>query len=137
MLVVIDTNVFISAILKPVSVPRRVLDFVIVDKGIFLFSDPVLTEFTKKIAHPKFGKKRLEEKKLFLKEMLKYSLVINITEKVTDCRDANDNMFLELAVCGNADYIVSGDKDLCVLNPFRDIPILTPAGFLEKMRMEA
>jgi len=137
MLIVVDTNVFISAVLKSESVPRRVLDFVIVDEGMFLFSDPVLTEYTKKIEHPKFGKERLEERKVFFKEVLKYSLVINITEKITDCRDANDNMFLELAVCGNADYIVSGDKDLCVLNPFRNIPILTPAEFLEKMRMEA
>jgi uncharacterized protein len=40
-------------------------------------------------------------------------------------------MVLELALSGEADYVVSGDQDLLVLNPFRGIPILTPRDFLE------
>jgi len=40
--------------------------------------------------------------------------------------------FLELAVNGHADLIVSGDADLLTLNPFRDIPILTPATFMQR-----
>ena len=42
-----------------------------------------------------------------------------------------DDQFLSLATSGNADCIVSGDKDLLVLNPFHEIPIVTPAQFLE------
>ena len=52
-----------------------------------------------------------------------------ITEAVTGCRDPKDDKFLELAVNGRADVIVSGDADLLVLEAFRDIPILTPAAF--------
>ncbi len=48
----------------------------------------------------------------------------------TECRDPKDNKFLELAVAGNADCIVTGDKDLLVLNPFRDTKIISPANFL-------
>lgn len=40
--------------------------------------------------------------------------------------------WLELAVCGNADFLVTGDKDLLVLNPFRGVEIITPREFLEK-----
>jgi predicted nucleic acid-binding protein len=59
---------------------------------------------------------------------------VEITETITDCRDAKDNKFLELAVSGKADCVVSGDSDLLVLNPFRGISILTPREFLSGAR---
>jgi putative PIN family toxin of toxin-antitoxin system len=47
------------------------------------------------------------------------------------CRDPRDDKFLEVAVHGRADLIVTGDADLLALNPFRGIAILTPAEYLE------
>ncbi len=52
-------------------------------------------------------------------------------ERVTACRDPTDDKFLELAVNGRADLIISGDADLLVLNPFRGIAIMTPAAFVQ------
>jgi hypothetical protein len=43
---------------------------------------------------------------------------------VDDCRDAKDNFILELAVSAKADYVVTGDPDLLVLNPYRGIKII-------------
>jgi uncharacterized protein len=57
--------------------------------------------------------------------------LVTITERIVACRDATDDKFLELAVNGKADVIVSGDADLLVLNPFRDIPIVMPATFVQ------
>ena len=68
----------------------------------------------------------------FLVALLKEAEMVEIAETITDCRDAKDNKFLELAVSGKADCIVSGDADLLVLNPFRGIPILTPREFLTR-----
>ena len=48
------------------------------------------------------------------------------------CRDPNDDKFLELALSGGADCIVSGDKDLLVLHPFRGVPIVTPRDFVSE-----
>lgn len=56
--------------------------------------------------------------------------LVPITQRVTECRDPKDNKFLELAWNGRADLIVSGDHDLLALNPFREIPIVKPAGFI-------
>ena len=56
---------------------------------------------------------------------------MTITERIAACRDATDDKFLELAVNGKADMIVSGDADLLVLNPFRGIPIVSPAAFVQ------
>ncbi len=46
--------------------------------------------------------------------------------------DPKDNKFLELALAGNATCIITGDKDLLVLNPFRNIQIISPKEFLEQ-----
>jgi uncharacterized protein len=54
-----------------------------------------------------------------------------LPERIAACRDATDDKFLELAVSGVADLILSGDGDLLVLNPFRGIPIVTPATFVQ------
>lgn len=52
-----------------------------------------------------------------------------IRKRIRACRDPKDDKFLELAVSGNADVIVTGDKDLLALHPFRGIAILTPLDF--------
>ena len=50
------------------------------------------------------------------------------------CRDPKDDRILELAVNGNASFLVTGDDDLLTLNPFRGIQILVPSKLLELMR---
>jgi putative PIN family toxin of toxin-antitoxin system len=78
-----------------------------------------------------FNKYLLEEERMrFLAGLLKAAELLETTEKITECRDPRDNKFLELAVCGRADCIVSGDDDLLDLNLFREIPIITPREFL-------
>jgi len=52
------------------------------------------------------------------------------SERVTDCRDAKDNKYLELALAAGAETIVSGDDDLLVLDPWRGVRILLPADYL-------
>jgi uncharacterized protein len=59
--------------------------------------------------------------------------LVPITELITACRDFTDDKFLELAVNGHADLIISGDRDLLALDPFRDIPIVTPAVFVQRL----
>jgi uncharacterized protein len=48
------------------------------------------------------------------------------------CRDPTDDKFLELAVNGNADIVLTGDADLLALNPFRGIPIVAPGSFIQQ-----
>jgi putative PIN family toxin of toxin-antitoxin system len=69
----------------------------------------------------------------FLKYFRNYVKEIIISEQIKICRDEKDNKFLELAVNGNADFIITGDKDLLVLNPFRTIRIISPSLFIQDM----
>nr|WP_242054306.1 putative toxin-antitoxin system toxin component, PIN family [Nostoc parmelioides] len=57
---------------------------------------------------------------------------IKVTEQINECRDPKDNKYLELAVSGKAECIVTGDDDLLVLKPWRGIEILTVQEFLAK-----
>jgi uncharacterized protein len=58
-------------------------------------------------------------------------LILFKTEDNVACRNAKHDKFLELAVNGDAQLIVSGDKDLLILNPFQEIAIVTVRQFLE------
>lgn len=69
-----------------------------------------------------------------LKTLLDKAIVVEIEQSIQACRDPKDDKFLELAVCGNATVIISGDKDLLDLNPFRGIQIITPQEFLSFSR---
>ena len=127
---VLDTNVIVSAVLLKESIPRQAFDKAL-EEGKILISVPVLLELAEVLSRKKLNKYLLEEERMrFLVALLREAELVEITGTVTDCRDAKDNKFLELAISGKADYIVSGDEDLLVLSPFRGIPILTPRGFL-------
>ncbi|MGA2328524.1 MAG: putative toxin-antitoxin system toxin component, PIN family [Bryobacteraceae bacterium] len=58
--------------------------------------------------------------------------VVEPTEEITACGDLEDNSVLECAVAANAGAMVSGDRALLRLDPFRGIRILSPARFLEE-----
>lgn len=130
---VFDTNVLVSAVLLAGSTPRQAFDKALAE-GDILISVPSLLELAEVLSREKLNKYLLEEERMrFLVGLLKEAELVEISEQVTDCRDAKDNKFLELAISGKADYIVSGDNDLLILNPFRGIPILTPREFLSSL----
>lgn len=130
--IVIDTNVFISALLIKKSVPFQVVDIAF-KQGIILYSDATFTEFKKVLSRRKFDKYLTsEERNIFLFKFANESESVEIKEEINACRDAKDDKFLELAVNGNADLIVTGDTDLLDLNPFREIEIITPEVFVSR-----
>ena len=73
-----------------------------------------------------------QERLEFLAVLLREATLIQVDVHIGACRDPKDDKFLELAVTGQADCIVSGDQDLLVLHPFRGVPIVTPRGFVEE-----
>ncbi len=129
---VVDTNVLISALLFKTSVPFRAIELA-EKQGIILYSEATLNELEQVLNRKKFNKYlSLEDRQLFLLKFISSSQLVSITENITVCRDEKDNKFLELAVSGNANIIVTGDLDLLVLNPFQAVEILTPDMFIDR-----
>lgn len=128
---VFDNNALVSAALLA-GVPRKAFDKLL-DSGTVLVSVPVLLELADVLNRPRFDKYvTLDERMRFMVSFLKVAEMVEIDEAITVCRDPKDNKLLELAVSGNANFLVTGDKDLLVLNPFRGIEIIVPRDFLEK-----
>jgi uncharacterized protein len=131
-LLVLDANVFVSAIISNQSKARQAFDRA-VDTGIILMSDPVFSEISDVLLRPKFDRyiDRIERQN-FIEDLLEIVNFVEITQQISECRDPKDNKYLELAACGGARLIVSGDNDLLVLNPFCGITILNIQAFLEQ-----
>src|SRR4030042_6538558 len=128
---VFDTNVIVSALLFKQSKPSQAFRAAL-DRGRILLSRPVLKEINEVLSKEKLRPYLLpEEREQFIFTLLRESIFIDIKESIRICRDPNDDKFLELAVNGKADCVISGDEDLLILNPFRDIPIIRPYEFLK------
>jgi putative PIN family toxin of toxin-antitoxin system len=128
--IVLDTNLVVSAALIEKSVARQAWDKVRQETDI-LVSAATMEELARVLRRRKFDKYvSLQAREEFLAQLTQESVVIVIQSKIAICRDPKDDKFLELAVDGKADCIVTGDDDLLVLHPFRDIPILTLQAFL-------
>ena len=127
---VADTNILVSAALIRHSLPWQAVNQM-EKRGKILYSEATLLELQTVLNRKKFDKYLTpEEKQQFIFKFVEKAELVNITETITDCRDPKDNKFLELAVSGKADLLITGDQDLLILNPFRTIQIIIVADFL-------
>jgi putative PIN family toxin of toxin-antitoxin system len=128
--VVIDTNVFISGVLSTTSGPARCVAAVVAN-GQLIATDATLKELFERLLSPKFDpyvtRARRED---LLSRLAPLVEIAEVVQQVRVCRDPHDDKFLEAAVNGRADVLITGDKDLLELHPFRGIQILGPAAFL-------
>lgn len=129
MRLVVDTNIFASAALKAASFPGSVVRWV--DRyGGLLKSEGTERQLLDVLQRPYIASRSTPGYFENVRRLLAAAELVTITERIAACRDPTDDKFLELAVNGKADLIVTGDADLLVLNPFRDIPIVSPAAFV-------
>jgi putative PIN family toxin of toxin-antitoxin system len=127
---VIDTNILISGLMAVNSLPQQVFDYA-TSQAILLISDEVQSEIENVISRPKLQKYiTLERRTKFLSELSQQVERVTINQQIRACRDPKDDKFLELAVCGEANYIITGDADLLDLHPFQNITIIKAASFL-------
>jgi putative PIN family toxin of toxin-antitoxin system len=127
---VIDTNVLVSGLLRPRSVPAHAL-LRAIDLGRLLFSKETHGELLSVIRRPKFDRYvALERRLAFLVKLDDLIDWVTPTRPIRACRDSRDDKFLDVTVHGSADALITGDADLLALHPFHDVPILTPEDFL-------
>ncbi len=136
MKVVLDANVIVSAALLKRSAAFQVFKAVI-EAHYLLISESTLDELRDVLYRPHLEKYFHPEdtRPSIIAAVLNNAKVVTPDVVIRACRDIRDDAYLELAVSGGADCIISGDKDLLVLNPFRGIQIIEPREFLNKYKL--
>jgi putative PIN family toxin of toxin-antitoxin system len=130
--VVIDTNVLISGLFSTTSTPALAVEKA-VTKAQLVATRETLRELIGKLHSPRFDRYvRRERRDVLLERVASLVEIIDVLQSIRASRDPKDDKFLEAAVNGRADVIVTGDKDLLDLNPFRGVAIVTPAGYLAR-----
>ena len=132
---VLDTNVVLSAVIRPGGVTGRLR--LAWQGGLFvpLASRDTASEWIRVLAYPKF-KLTGEEQQELLADYLPWTETVRIPEpapKTPRCRDPHDLPFLQLAFAARADALVSGDTDLLVLGPLPHVALITPAQAIERL----
>jgi putative PIN family toxin of toxin-antitoxin system len=131
---VIDTGVVVSAALFSPSVPNALVKWAL-KNGIILISRETMDELSKVIQREKFDRYAPRQTRLeFLWAFYEKSHPVEIQTRTDACRDPKDNIYLDVALNGDASHLVTGDNDLLVLHPFQGIPILRPAAFLDSIK---
>jgi len=129
---VVDTNVLISGSLSRTSTPASALQHAI-ENGQLLASEATLRELMETLLARKFEAYVPHEKReALLLRLAPLVEIVEIVQTVQASRDPKDDKFLEVAVNGRADVLVTGDKDLLALLPFRGVAILTPPDYLAR-----
>lgn len=127
---VLDTNLLVSRLLLPGSVTGRAVRKAIAEAAI-LVSDATMTELADVLARAKFDPYvRIADRQEFIRLFGRVAEWVAVNHRLHACRDPRDDKFLEVAVNGAADRIVTGDADLLALTPFRGVAIVTPADYL-------
>lgn len=132
--VVMDTNVLISGLFSITSAPARALERAVAT-GQLVASRETLRELMDTLLSPKFDRYVPRDRRdALLFRLAPLVEIVEVVQRVRASRDPDDDKFLEAAVSGRADALVTGDGDLLALHPFRDIAILTPAAYVERER---
>jgi putative PIN family toxin of toxin-antitoxin system len=134
MKVVLDTNIVISRFLSPHGSPAQIM--ALLEQGIFELSvsADILAEYEKALNYDHIRKRHgftFEEIAHWVQNIKRHIDLVPINDMVvTASRDPDDNKFLECAIAGGADYIVSGDAHLLSLGEYKGVRIISPADFL-------
>ena len=128
-MIVFDASTLVSATFRRGSVPDQAVRQAIRTDQIAV-SDPVMAELLEMLYWPRPARFIDPELRIVLLGQLgRLGVVVAPTVSVTDCRDAKDDKYLELALAANATAIVSSDDNLLVLHPWRGIQIVRPAEY--------
>lgn len=134
--VVFDTSTLVSAALRVGSVPHHALVQAFTT-GEVCISMTTLDELELVLLRPKFDRYQpADVRKAFVDILHRRASLFMVSEEDErnvnpPCRDPKDNKFLALIQACDADALISSDNDLLVMNPWQDIPILTPAQLLK------
>lgn len=140
MKVVLDANIYVSALVSRWGHPYRIFEMWLEKRFEVLITSPMLDEIGRVLRYPRIAKRHgLDETDIerHLTMLADQATRIEATEMlnvVVD--DESDNRYLECAMAGRADYLVTGDEHLLAVQQFRGLFIVKPAEFVALLLAE-
>jgi putative PIN family toxin of toxin-antitoxin system len=129
--VVLDASVVVSASLKQDLTPARAL-FLAFAYDAICVSTAIVDEIDEALARPRIAQRMVQEHRVRIRRVVFMDARTFCPRvSVQDCRDPKDDKYLELALEAGAWAIVSGDRDLLELDPWRGVRIVTPAEYVQ------
>jgi len=132
MIVVLDTNILVSGILKPYSKPAAILRLVAEGTIQIAYDLRILSEYRDVLSRPQFNFAK-EDIESFLDQIEQEGLLVSVRPLKIRLPDPDDEPFLEVALSGRVDAIVTGNKRHFLRKQYKGVKILSPAEFLEIM----
>ena len=136
--VVLDANVFVSALLSPRGIPAKILSAWRDERFHLVMSPAILQEIDRVLRYSKIRRRhRWREKRLknFIEDLAHLTILTPGDLTLTlIAEDPSDNRYIECAIEGAADYLVSGDQHLLRLGVHQKTAILTPRAFLDILK---
>lgn len=130
MVTVLDTNVIISGILRPFGKAAHILTFVADGTVQLAYDLRLLTEYRDVLNRPKFALAR-ENVEMFLTQVEQEGFLVSVKPLGIHLPDPDDELFLEVAVTGRVEAIVTGYKRRLSRKEYEGVRILSPVEFLE------
>ncbi len=135
---VLDANVFVSAVIITAGNPARILDAWRAGRVDLVVSPDILNELERVLHYPRIAKRhRLSAERIrgFIEDLARLAILTPGKIRLAVIKeDPSDNRYLECALEGEADCIVSGDQHLLEVGEYRGIRILTPKEFLAGLK---
>jgi uncharacterized protein len=111
---VVDSNIWVSAAIKPCGLPGQILSAYREDRFTLLVSEPLLDELAEVLGRPKFARRGVSSQEVdsLLALLRSAAEHVSVEGTLSVCRDPEDDVVIETAIGGRADVLVSGDRDL-------------------------
>lgn len=134
MKIVLDANSYVSSMINTQGNPRRIIQQW--EQGDFdvLLSSSILREIGRVLRYPRISKRHKQGEETiqrFLELLSSEAIVVEPTNRLDVVKeDESDNRYLECAIEGKGQYIISGDKHLLKVGDYKGIIILPPTAFV-------
>lgn len=138
MKIIFDTNVIVSFLITKNFKDELFYNLLkqVKSGDIELFySSETFKELQQSIKIPKIQSRLNKNTSRFIADYKFIAINVEVVNQVSICRDPRDNMFLELAKEIQADYLITGDKDLLELKQFETTKILKPSEFINQIKL--
>jgi putative PIN family toxin of toxin-antitoxin system len=133
--IVLDTNIIVSALITPFGNASRILDMVISGDLAVLYDDRIITEYREVLVRKKFGFAE-KDVHMLIEQIEAEGLRIASTVYNKTLPDKDDIPFLEVALSGKADALITGNKRHFKVNPAEGLKILSPDEFLKLLKQK-